>query len=267
MTLRPTLAALFLCVSLLVSNAAHSQVLLLGEVHDNPDGHDARYALLQQRVEAGWHPAIAMEQFDRERQADLDRASRECSDADCVVAMAAPAEASWNWALYAPVIELALREHLPLLAANLSRADAGKVVSDGFAAALDPDMVSAYGLDAALPAGLLQPQIDEVREGHCNSLPAEMLQPMATAQIARDLVMADILRTHADGSGIVLLAGNGHVRRDIGVPYWLRTLGIDGRSVGFVEEAGMEAQFDETHVVPATQRADPCEKFRQEAGM
>jgi hypothetical protein len=41
----------------------------------------------------------------------------------------------------------------------------------------------------------------------------------------------------------------------------LRTLGIDGRSIGFVEEAGMEAQFDETHVVPATQRADPCEKF------
>lgn len=262
MTLRPALVVLFLSASLLASTAAHSQVLLLGEVHDNPDAHAARLALLQQRVDAGWHPAIAMEQFDRERQADLDRAGRECSDADCVVAMAGAAGAKWNWASYAPVIELALREHLPLLAANLSRADGDKVVSGGFASALDADMVSAYGLDAALPQGLLQPQVDEMREGHCNALPPELLSPMATAQVARDLVMTEILRTHADG-GVVLLAGNGHVRRDIGVPYWLRSLGIDGRSVGFVEEAGMEARFDEVHVVPAAQRADPCAALAQ----
>lgn len=244
---RQTPAALFLVASLLVSGAARSQVLLLGEVHDNPDGHHARYELLQQRVEAGWHPAIAMEQFDRERQADLDRASRECSDADCVVAMAAPARASWNWTFYAPVIELALREHLPLLAANLSRADAGRIVADGY--------------DHPIPADVLAPQVEEVRAGHCGMLPPDMLAPMATAQVARDRTMAGIIAAHAK-DGVVLLAGNGHVRRDIGVPYWLRSLGIEGRSIGFVEDSGMEAQFDETHVVPAAQRPDPCAKFK-----
>jgi uncharacterized iron-regulated protein len=260
MPLRLTLFALLL-VALMFSGSARSQVLLLGEVHDNPDGHHARYALLQQRVDAGWHPAIAMEQFDRERQADLDRASRECRDADCVVAMASGAKAGWNWALYKPVIELALREHLPLLAANLSRADAGKVVADGFAAGLDPAIVSAYGLDHALPPDVLQPQVDEVRDGHCNMLPPEMLQPMASAQVARDVVMAELLRAHADG-GIVLLAGNGHVRRDIGVPYWLRARGIAAETVGFVEDPAEAAHFDRADVVPAFAREDPCAKFK-----
>ena len=44
--------------------AAAPRVLLLGEVHDSAAGHAARAALLRKDVEAGWRPAIAMEQFD-----------------------------------------------------------------------------------------------------------------------------------------------------------------------------------------------------------
>jgi uncharacterized iron-regulated protein len=226
-------------------------VLLLGEVHDNPDGHRARFALLQERVAAGWHPAIAMEQFDRERQPDLDRAQRDCTDAACVVAMAAPAKAGWNWDFYAPVIDLALREHLPLYAANLSRAAAGKVVE--------------HGWDQTVPAEVLQPQVDEVRTGHCGMLPDEMLAPMATAQVARDAAMAEViagaLAAHP-GDGVALLAGNGHVRRDIGVPVWLRARGLAYESVGFVEDVAETSNFDRAEVVPAFDRPDPCAKFK-----
>jgi uncharacterized iron-regulated protein len=226
-------------------------VLLLGEVHDNPDGHRARLALLQSRVAAGWHPAIAMEQFDRERQPDLDRAQRECKDAACVVAMAAPAKAGWNWDFYAPVIDLALRRHLPLYAANLSRADAGRIVE--------------HGWNQPVPADVLQPQVDEVRTGHCGMLPDGMLAPMATAQVARDAAMADVisaaLAAHP-GDGVVLLAGNGHVRRDIGVPVWLRARHVAYESVGFVEEVAETSHFDRAEVVPAFAREDPCAKFK-----
>ena len=51
---------------------------------------------------------------------------------------------------------------------------------------------------------------------------------MAQAQFARDAVMAEVLRRSApQGGGVVLLAGNGHVRRDIGVPRWLGMRGRD----------------------------------------
>jgi uncharacterized iron-regulated protein len=228
-------------------------VLLLGEVHDNPDGHRARLALLRQRIDAGWHPAIAMEQFDREHQPDLDRAQASCHDAACVIAMAAPGKTSWNWEFYAPVIELALREHLPLLAANLSRADAGKVVEHGY--------------DRPIPPAVLQPQVDEVRAGHCGMLPEEMLAPMATAQVARDIAMADVLAAHARaaGDGVVLLAGNGHVRRDFAVPLWLRERGIASEAIGFVEDPAEAAHFDRAEVVPPFARPDPCAKVKAPA--
>src|SRR5436190_17910420 len=52
-------------------------VVMLGEVHDNAEVHRLRLELLRRAFAAGWRPAIAMEQFDRERQPDIDRARRD----------------------------------------------------------------------------------------------------------------------------------------------------------------------------------------------
>ena len=87
-------------------------IVLLGEVHDNANQHRLRLATLQRAFVAGWRPAIAMEQFDLGRQADIDRARRERpGDAAHLIAAAAPAtgEGGWNWALYQPFVELALQ--------------------------------------------------------------------------------------------------------------------------------------------------------------
>lgn len=240
--------------------AAAPRVLLLGEVHDSAAGHAARAALLRKDVEAGWRPAIAMEQFDTGQQAALDAAMRDCADADCVVAKVVTAKGSWTWAYYAPVIQLALDYKLPLLAANLSRADASKVVKDGFGAALPVGLVARYQLDA-LPAEVLGAQETEVRDSHCGALPEPMVSPMAKAQIARDVVMAETMRTHL-ASGVVLIAGNGHVRKDIAVPYWLRRDGLAPRAVGFLEPASDASVFDAVERIPATERPDPCAGFK-----
>ncbi len=238
-------------------SAASVPVLLLGETHDNAEGHRLRAEALARRVEAGWRPVIAMEQFNREQQPALDAAMRECADADCVISKVITAKATWQWPFYKPVIALALKYKLPLLAANLSRADAGKVIQDGFAAALDAGLISRYGLDKPLPAAVLSHQVEEVRSGHCGMLPEAMLAPMARAQIARDIVMAETLRPRAS-DGAVLIAGNGHVRRDIAVPYWLRQQGSTTLSVGYVEQAPAPGEFDEVHRITAIERPDPC---------
>ena len=85
------------------------QVLLLGEVHDNAQGHRLRYELLRQRVEGGWRPAIVMEQFDREDQDVLNKAQKGCLDAQCVIRVVNGAR--WDWQLYYPLIQLALTYH------------------------------------------------------------------------------------------------------------------------------------------------------------
>lgn len=242
------------------SAAPAPRLLLLGEVHDSAAGHAARAALLRQQLETGWRPAIAMEQFDTGQQPLLDAAMASCTDADCVVAKVAPAKSGWTWPYYTEVIALALQYQLPLRAANLSRADASKVVKDGFAASLPADVIARYGLDA-LPAAVLGPQETAVRDSHCGMLPEAMVSPMAKAQVARDVVMAETLRAHA-ANGIVLIAGNGHVRKDIAVPYWLRREGLTARTVGFLEPAADAAAFDAVERIPLTDRPDPCTQFK-----
>lgn len=263
--LLPLITVSLIAVSLL--GCAHgdpapsAQVLLLGETHDNGDGHQRRTNELRSRIEAGWRPAIAMEQFDRENQSLLDAAMRECSDADCVVKRAAPGKSSWNWEFYKPVIALSMEYKLPLLAANLSRADAGKVIQGGIASALDASQLNRYGLDKPVPTAVLTPQVEEVRSGHCGLLPDDMLEPMALAQVARDVVMADTLRPFAS-RGVVLIAGNGHVRRDFAVRYWLHTQGLTTWSVGFVEHPAAAGEFDREQRIHAVQRPDPCAELR-----
>ena len=244
---------------------AVNEVLLLGEVHDNPAGHRARLAILQALIDSGRRPALVMEQFDRDRQADLDRALRECADADCVVGRAAPPRAGWDWQLYRPVLELALRHRLPVLAANLSRQDASRIAQGGYAAALDAGTIAAYGLDRPLDAALLGAQRDEIAQGHCGMLPEAALDGMVQAQLARDVWMARTLAAPAGKARLaVLLAGNGHVRKDVGVARWLMPADrARTRSVGFVEHDPAPGEFDEVHPIPAHPRGDPCEVFRR----
>jgi uncharacterized iron-regulated protein len=239
-------------------------------VHDNPELHRLRLEALRRAFVAGWRPVIAMEQFDRDHQGDIERARREQpSDAQHVIDLAASAPtgsaSAWNWDLYRPVVALALEYHLPLIAANLSRSDAEKVVQNGYAAVFDPTTLATLGLDTGIEPDWQAAQEREIDTGHCHALPTTMLPALAQAQFARDGVMAAILRAHA-AEGVVLLAGTGHVRRDIGVPRWLDpALRARVFSVGYVENGDVTpaAAFDAVvYGAPAT-RTPPCAQFEK----
>lgn len=238
--------------------APAARIMLMGEVHDNPDGHRQRYEDLRREVEAGWRPAVVMEQFDRENQAALTAAQASCKDADCVIRAAGGER--WEWPLYKPVIALALQYRLPLIAANVSRADARKVIGANLSAALDAETVRQFKLDQALPADLAAVQGQAIVDGHCGQFPQEMVPGMVNAQVARDVWMAKELAAHS-ATGAVLLAGNGHVRKDVGVPRWLSGVTtVQPQVHGYIEkaEADQDAQYDVVHLVTPHERPDPC---------
>lgn len=230
-------------------------VMLLGEVHDNPAGHKERFQTLKKLLSEGWRPAIAMEQFDREVQPALKNAARTCKNADCLLA-AVTKSPRWDWSLYKPVIDLALHYRLPILAANVSREDAAKVVHGGLAAVLDKQIIQNAGLGSK--TDLMKGQEKEIIEGHCGKLPKEMVGGMVNAQVARDIWMAKVLREN-HRQGVVLLAGNGHVRKDLGVPNWLTDLKV--RSIGFIEKPVKRGVYDRSVIVPPHPRPDPCAQF------
>jgi uncharacterized iron-regulated protein len=239
---------------------------LLGEVHDNAEHHRERAAVLGRAVDAGWRPAIVMEQFDIDRQEHIDRSRRERPhDAGHLIAQAAARRRGWTWAHYRPLIDLALRHELPLLAGNLPRAQAMRLVRERPDAVLGAARAEALGLHRALDADWQAVQEREIDEGHCGMLPRSAWSGMVRAQAARDAVMAQVLQQHA-ARGAVLLAGNGHVRRDIGVPRWLAPAAAARRwSVGFLErghDGPAAGEFDAVVVTAAAVRPDPCEALR-----
>ncbi|MFO1312414.1 MAG: ChaN family lipoprotein [Burkholderiales bacterium] len=221
------------------------RVVLLGEVHDNPAQHALRAAALRKLVESGARPAIAFEQFDVGAQDAIDRARRERpGDADYLIAQAKGAP-GWDWSLYKPFVALALEYDLPIVAANLSRADAMKIA------------MSPAGADA--PADLVRAQEEAVIKGHCDLLPPEAVPGMARAQIARDESLARAIAPYAE-RGVVLLTGNGHARKDMGVPRWLT---IPSTSIGVLEDVDGPQPFDAYIVTEAAPRPDPCEDLRK----
>lgn len=251
---------------------ARRPAVLLGEVHDNVGQHGVRAEAFRRLLIAGARPAVAFEQFDRERQPDIDRARRERAPegrslADHVIAQARTPKDNWDWAQYRPFVEMALQFDLPIVAANLSRSDASRVAREGVAAVFAEPERRRLGLERIDDE--LQSEHERIaRSAHCNLLPTSTLPGLARAQIARDAVLAQALRSHLAG-GVVLLTGNGHARRDVGVP---RHLTADERlqvwSIGLLEQGTDERAkvYDVAFLTPAQPRSDPCAQLKPRSG-
>jgi uncharacterized iron-regulated protein len=249
------------------SRLSGDAIVMLGEVHDNAEQHHLRLERLRRAFAEGWRPAIAMEQFDREHQEDIERARRaRPKDVQYLLDLAAPRDTkggNWNWKFYRPFVALALEYDVPLIAVNLSRADAGKIVKDGYSAVFAADTLMSLGLNEPIARDWESAQEHEIEVGHCHQLPPSLLPAMARAQFARDAVMASAVNAHA-AHGLVLLAGDGHVRRDIGVPRWLSPP-LQSRvfSVGYLEKGNTSSagEFDAVVITAAASRSDPCLKL------
>jgi uncharacterized iron-regulated protein len=258
-------AAFALLTVVSVSSSAQNTIYLLGEVHDNPQVHAQRFEFFENLLSKNFRPAIAMEQFDRENQPALDRAMRSCKDADCVIEKAGGK--GWQWNFYKPVIEKALKFRLPIIAANLSSKDAMKVAREGFAAAISSETLREFNLDAPLDSDLFQQQKLAIDIGHCHTLPQSAFKGMVNAQVARDVWMAKMVREHGT-EGLILLAGNGHVRKDIGVYHWLSSAErARTQVISYIEEASDESRRPDASISDRTirlepfERGDPCEAF------
>lgn len=263
----------------LLDSLASARFALLGELHDNPALHRLRLDWLQ-RSSATRRFTIAMEQFDvvKEQQlaaaATAIRARRarypELSLAPLARELAEAGGFSfsgWQWPLYEPVLELALSRNLPLVAANLSTREAAAIArGEQESTSSDYRPVGWTEADQATMAAA-------IRDGHCGLLPESAVPALVRAQLARDQTMATAMHKAARDTGlpVILLAGNGHVRADIGVPRHLRELEPDARILAIaIGERGARpaGSFDRiVTVVDPVAREDPCESLRKHFGV
>ena len=240
--------------------------VLLGEVHDNPVHHLERAKLITALADR--RPTVVFEQFSR--SADAALATPVVGDLEAWVDRAGLDRKGWAWPLHRPLIEAAQAANLRLRGGNLERDEVRQIARQG-ASAAPADLASR--LAAPLPTSAATALDNGLIEGHCGQLPASAVPRMRDAQAARDAAMADaLLRAVADGaSSTVLIAGNGHVRRDHGVPLWLLRQQPTAKvlSVGFLEvgadgqppPAAERAVYDMVWITPRQGRPDPCAGF------
>ena len=258
---------------------------LLGEAHDNPEHHRLRAALIRRIAGNGARPAVVFEQFDVERNEALAAAQRRANndaqrDAETIAAAGGLDGRNWGWPLHKPLVEAALATGLPIRAGNPSRAELMT------AARADPATTpeSVWGRRYATAEWSAEQQSrmrDTIVDGHCGKLPDAAVPALVRAQRMRDAALAEALvgaAAERRDDGAILIAGNGHVRRDLGVPVYLidPESGMTRRdvvSVGFVERAegtgpaGAMPSRDETDAydivwfTTARRRDDPCARM------
>lgn len=183
-----------------------ADALLLGEQHDAPAHQQLQRQAVQWLAARGALAALALEMAEQGRStAGLPR---DASEADVQHALAWR-DAGWPWQTYRPVVMAAVRAGVPVLGANLPAARQREAMRDA-------------ALDARLPPAALAEQQQRMRDGHCGLLPESQIGPMTRVQIARDIAMADTVRAaRQPGRTVLLVAGNGHVHRALGVPLHL----------------------------------------------
>lgn len=248
--------------------AIRAPFVLLGEKHDNPDHHRLQARVLGAMVAAGRRPALVFEMIDLDLQPAVDAyLATGRATVDGLRAVLEWDKRGWPaWALYRPIFEVAVAAHLKIVAAGLPHDVIHRLVHEGVPA-LPPEIGAHVRLAPLAPA--LQASLDaEIQASHCGFLPDAMIAPMSLAQRVKDALMADLMLQNAAG-GVVLVAGNGHVRIDWGVPFDLARPGAV--AISFVEVNGStapatyEADEPATFLVftPRVDDADPCAQFKR----
>mgnify|MGYP001764962053 CR=1 FL=1 len=235
-------------------------LLLLGELHDAPEHQALQRDTVRQLAARGELAAVVLEMVEQGRTTTgLPPDTSESRVREALDWTADRNTGAWPWRVYGPVVMSAVRAGVPVLGGNLPRAQ------------MRPAMGEA-ALDDTLPAAALQRQREAIREGHCDLLPATQIAPMTRIQLARDRAMAQTaMGALRPGLTVLLIAGNGHVQRDLGVPRHLppdqahrvvMALARDLPSAAMADPA----QADRVWTTPPRPPQDHCADMKRQMG-
>lgn len=228
-----------------------ADVLLIGEQHNAAEHQQLEQQVIALLAAQGLLAAVALEMAE----AGVSTASLQPSSTEEQTRHALKWDnKGWPWAAYGPAVMTAVRAGVPVLGANLPRAQ-------------QQDSMADSKLDAQLPGPALKTQQQRIRIGHCELLPENQLAPMTRIQIAKDITMANMLSQAAlPGKMVVLLTGSGHADRTLGVPQHLPSdLKVKAIHLRAADDAGNEPgdAFDSVWLTPALPEMDYCADLRK----
>lgn len=236
-----------------------ADVYVLGEVHDNPAHHQVQAEAVADLAPA----ALVFEMLTREQAHTANAMARDEAGA---LAEALDWEASgWpDFALYHPIFAAAPEARV--YGAAVPRADARRAMETGVSRAFG-EGAERYGLASQIDTEQLAERLNLQMDAHCGALPLDLLPAMVDLQRLRDaeLARAALIALEETGGPAAVITGNGHARKDWGVPSYLGLAApqVTVFALGQGEDGGVpEGGFDMVLDAPGVDRDDPCAVFR-----
>ena len=241
-----------------IDRARGADLVVLGEIHDNPTHHET-----QAEIVAALQPAaLVFEMIPQSAEEKVNALRATGGSKDALAAALDWRESGWpDFTLYWRILAAAPRAQV--FGAEQPGAEVRRAVIEGAAGVFGPDAAN-YGLDEPLPPAEQRLREAEQMRAHCDALPAEMLAGMVEAQRFRDASLADAAiwaRTMTGGWQVVVITGSGHADKLRGMPALvsfaqpgLRIVTL-GQFEGDPDTAG---DYDALMIAPAPPRADPC---------
>lgn len=240
-----------------------ADVVVLGEVHDNPLHHEH-----QARAVAAIAPAALV--FEMLGAAQVAALPSDLKDA-AAVARATEWEArGWpDFTMCHPIFTAAPAARI--YAGDVPRSVVRMALRDGAVAAFGQD-AARFGLTQPFPATVQAEQERSLLAAHCFAMPKEALPGMVEAQRLRDATLAAVAlqALRETGGPVVVITGVEHARTDIGAPALIRNAApeVTVLSIGQFETAPQGQPPHDlwmiTEGVPG--RGDPCAAFGSTAG-
>lgn len=227
-----------------LDRASQGAVVLLGEVHDNPDHHRWQLqtmAALHSRV---GDMVLGFEMFPRRVQPVLDRwVAGDYDEAGFLDAVGWNQVWGYDPGLYMPLFHFARMNRLPMVALNVERALIDATGEAGWDAVPheeregvgDPaapeqayvdELIEIYREHQAMGSHHMADEAEDLDDQAVIDIDDADFQRFMDAQLTWDRAMAEALAGVDDSALVIGVIGSGHLEGSHGVPHQLAALGM-----------------------------------------
>lgn len=238
-------------------------VALLGEVHDNGEHHKLRSVMLEAFEAAVFEQIRADQQPGLDQFAEFNRTAARLGTWSDLLKFIDWRSSPWaKTADYRPLFSAVVSSRLPVYPGDPPRDAMRRSAKEGIDAALSADDRKRLALDIPLGSAADAASLAEIDGSHCGMIPKSAQPNMASAQRYRDAHMADVLLDAATRHGsAVLFAGNGHVRTDRGVPWYVRARAPSKAIVSVMLIEVLDGKTDANAYIPRDPDGKPAADF------
>lgn len=209
--------------SLILQELSQANVVYLGETHDKLEDHKAQLEIIQALHQRHPQIAIAMEMFQRPDQAIIDQyLAGKLTQNQLLEQTQYKQRWGFPWDFYAPIVNFAKDNQLPVLALNAPTEIVRKVARQGLEALTADEQKQIPPLkeirtDNADYRQMIQNIYDEIHQGHGQSANFEQF---FLVQVLWDETMAETIAQFVKSNPqyqVVVLAGKGHIVYGYGI--------------------------------------------------